>query len=208
MRVLIRAFLISASIVLLPLKAPAQTQANLRWWVQASPFVMQYHDDFEYAPGMGLQLALGRQWQSAYAGILKFSCARPAQSFLWLDETHDLQTDWYGFQFGLRAHWPFDPHARFHLFAEVQAGWQYLHPHDLSLPGGTQGTILISLPGAWKFSPAWAGGINYRCLKQVAVFLQTEIGGLKIAPRQLNALPPSPAWKPYSRLGVGAMILF
>ncbi|MGH7491996.1 MAG: hypothetical protein ACREOO_06335 [bacterium] len=178
----------------------------LRWFVQTAPLVILYHDDFGYTPGMGAQMAVGRCLRAGMDGVLKFTYCRPSQNFSWLGETQSLKTDWYRWQFALRLCWPSSHTSRFHLFAEMQGGWAYLHPHTLALDGGVQGPIFINANDEIKFAPALSGGFSYHLARRVAVYLQIEFGYFKQASRRLNEAAAAPAWKPLRQLGAGVTL--
>ncbi len=192
----------------LPSSLPAQDRAVWHWFVQASPLMIQYHDDYGYPPGMGVQIAAGRELCSAIQGMVKLGYAQPAQSFLWLGESQRLKTDWYHAHIALRLRWPVPLARRFHLFAEFQATWVYLRPRTLSLDGGVQGAISINPGNEMKFSPSLAGGVSCGLAKRVAMYLQIEMGWLKLAQRRLHVPIAPDAWKPYRHLGAGLMFYF
>jgi hypothetical protein len=179
-----------------------------RWLVHASAFVVQYHEDFGYAPGIGVQMAVGHRLRAGIEGVMKFGYSRPSQDFLWLGETQSLKTDWYRWQLALRLPWPPSHSTRFHLFAEVQSGWVYLHPHTLALDGGARGTVFINPKDEIKFAPALATGCSYGLAKRVAAYLQIELGWLKQPDRRLNETAPPAVWKPLRQLGAGVMLHF
>jgi hypothetical protein len=176
--------------------------------VQVSPVVIQYHHDFDYAPGIGVQMGVGHRLRPSLDALMKFSYSRPSQDFLWLGETQSLKTDWCRWQFALRLRWPSSQASRFHLFAEMEGGLAYLHPHTLALDGGVQGPILINAKDEIKFAPAMSGGFSYHLARRVAAYLQIELGYLKQASRWLNEAAAAPAWKPLRQLGAGVTLFF